>query len=59
MSRATLTRPTEFEGPTLEEMPLTIEAREDVFPRWVTLSLMVAWMAVMVWAFTYATITLT
>ncbi|MEM9464289.1 MAG: hypothetical protein AAGA90_02895 [Actinomycetota bacterium] len=59
MSQATLTRPTEHQGPIVDDRVPAVDAYEDVFPRWVTLSLMVAWMAVMVWAFTYATITFT
>lgn len=37
----------------------TTMAREDVFPRWVTLSVMVAWVAILAWAVNFSTITLT
>ena len=59
MSQATLTRPTEFQVSYDENRPPAVPASEDVFPRWVTLSLLVAWVAVMAWAFTYATVTFT
>ena len=40
-------------------MTQPIERRDDVFPRWFTLLVMVAWMAVMAWAISFSTVTFT
>ena len=44
---------------TVEGRDAALDPYDTVFPRWFTLFVMVAWMAVMGWAITYSTITLT
>ena len=45
------------EAPSATRRPPALEIQEDVFPRWLTLFVVVAWMAVMAWAVTFSTIT--
>ena len=54
-----MTQPIEHRHSTVRGREAGLPTRDDVFPRWFTLLVVTAWMAVMAWAITYSSITLT